>query len=267
MNIDRLYTKNFLRNYDYIVTTSCGKTIVVDPSDLGLLQRSIKRRVDYYFITHEHGDHIVGLCELKALFGGKVVAWEGLKGKLPVEVDEPVGHGDAITFERERFGIIFIPGHIMSHIGFIVSEGEKETAAFLGDTVFNGGVGNTVSGCPRELWKTIRDQVLPLRPSIVLYPEHDYWETNLRFTLSLDKDNPRAAQLLREYQGGGYRGSGAFPAATLAQEREHNLFFQTHLPRVRALICKSYHLSENCSEEDLFVALRALRDRFLTKAS
>ena len=268
MRIERLYTKNFLRNYDYILTTDCGKTIVLDPSDLRLLKRSLKTKVDYYFITHEHGDHIVGLAELQSLFGGEVVAWKGLQGKMPVDVDRPVQHGDFLNFEKESFRIIYIPGHITTHIGFIHCQGQDrrgglgETAAFLGDTVFNGGVGNTRSGSPSVLWETMRDQVFTLHPEMVLYPEHDYWESNLGFTLSLEKDNQKAAQLLNEYRNGPYRDNGEFPASTLAQEREYNLFFRTHLPHVRSLICKSCHLPEDCLEHDLFVALRSLRDRW-----
>ena len=259
MRIQRLYTKNSLRNYDYILTTTCGKVIVVDPSDPSLLE-SLLRKVDYYFITHEHPDHIAGLDGLKSLFGGKVVAYEGQREQIPVDI--PMGEGGYLPFEHEAFRIIFIPGHIMSHIGFILIERGKEKAAFLGDTLFNGGVGNTHSGNSRVLYRTISEKILTLNPQLILYPEHDYWETNLRFTLELEPDNTRAAELLARYQSEGHKQTGMFPMATLGEEKEYNLFFRAHLPHVQSAVRQRCQLSPHCSEEEVFVALRLLRDQW-----
>ncbi|MCY4643302.1 MAG: MBL fold metallo-hydrolase [Bacteriovoracales bacterium] len=259
MNIERLFTQNALRNYDYILTTSCGRTIVIDPSDPPLLERSL-HKVDYYLITHEHGDHIAGLDRLPASFGGDIIGPKDLESI--VSLDRVVKEGDHLFFEQEKIRVISIPGHIPSHIGFILYQGEKETAAFLGDTVFNGGVGNTRCGDSRILYKTIQEKVLNLSENIVFYPEHDYWETNLKFCLDIDPQNKKAAGLLALYQSGNYRDRGMFPAATIGEEKEYNLFFQTHLERVQSLIRKRCGLSKECCEEDIFVALRSLRDQW-----
>lgn len=259
MKIQRLYTKNFLRNYDYILTTSCGKTIVVDPSAPPLLQQSLKK-VDYYFITHEHPDHIAGLDELKSRFGGKVVAYTGLSKQMPVDL--PVGEGDHIPFEHESFRVIFIPGHIMSHIGFILVEQGRESAAFLGDTIFNGGVGNTRSGNSQVLYRTVCEKILTLKPQLILYPEHDYWESNLRFTLELEPENTKANELLYRYQSENYWETGMFPMATIEEEKAYNLFFRTHLANIQSVIRQRCGLSEDCSPEEIFIGLRSLRDQW-----
>ena len=264
MEIQRIYTQNSLRNYDYIITTSCSKVIVVDPSTSSLVdQLDGLERIDYYFITHEHFDHVVGLKKLFDRFGGKVVAHRGLSGKLALPVHLPVDGGDAIEFERESFNIVFIPGHIMTHIGFISSSAEgRETAAFFGDTVFNGGVGNTHSGDVSALYHTIKDKVQLLDGATTLYPEHDYWETNLRFTLSIDRENKTAKRLLRQYREGNYLSSGNFPASTMASEREYNLFLRTHLPHIQEEVRKVGGLEANCSEREVFIALRRMRDQW-----
>ena len=271
MKIHRLYTKNFLRNYDYIVETICGKVIVVDPSDLDLLKGFLSKRgldsIDYYFITHEHGDHIQGLRALHSLMGGEVVADRSLVGQLPVRVHRPVEQGDRISFKGGFFQVLSIPGHIKSHIGFIQWEGEGEgegrpRTAFLGDTLFNGGVGNTREGSSQVLYETFSQKIFPLEKDIVFYPEHDYWNSNLRFTLSLEPENKRAKELLSSYLCGDYGKSGQFPSATLGEEREYNLFFRTHLPHVRTAITRECSLGEDCLDRDVFVSLRSLRDQW-----
>ena len=261
MEIQRFYTENFLRNYDYVLKTSCGKTIVVDPSDPSLLLQSVDK-VDYYFITHEHPDHIAGLDQLVETLGGEVVAPRVLKGKLPVSVHQAVQEGDLLEFEREAFRVIEIPGHIMSHIGFILTQEGREHCAFLGDTVFNAGVGNTVSGNSHVLYRTISEKVLALDSGLVLYPEHDYWETNLKFTLSLEPENQKALKLLEDYQSGNYSKSGKFPPSTIAQEKEYNLFFRTHLPIIQQQVRQRCQLPAHCSQEEIFVGLRHLRDHW-----
>lgn len=261
MRVDRLYTKNFLRNYDYILTTSCGKILVLDPSCPDLLEHRL-HRVDYYLITHAHPDHIAGLENLQKSFGGEVVAEGSLRGKLPVEVGFSVEEGERISFKNESLKVISIPGHIDYHIGFVLEEDKEETAVFLGDTIFNGGVGNTRDGDVFLLYQTFREKILPLGETLTLYPEHDYWEVNLRFTLSLEPENPRAKELLCLYEEGGYRDSGNFPALTMGDEQEYNLFFRTDLPRVKTTIMHRANLSGTPSQEDLFVALRGLRDRW-----
>ena len=266
MKIERLYTQNHLRNYDYIIITSCGKVIVLDPSDASLLhhfmlERSLKK-IDYYFITHEHPDHIVGLEWMQSIFGGKIVAYQGIKGKIPTVLDQPVKEGDYISFNKESFQVIHIPGHIASHIGFILFEEGREKAAFLGDTVFNGGVGNTHSGDPHTLYKTIYKKVLTLNPELILYPEHDYWEANLKFTLSLESNNIKARELLEKYQSGNYQKTGMFPAATIGEEREYNLFFRVDVKNVQLIIRERCQLPPSCTQEDIFVSLRSLRDQW-----
>ena len=259
MKVQRLYTQNSLRNYDYILTTTCGKTIVVDPSDPRLLQQYLKQ-VDYYFITHEHPDHVAGLSQLQKKLGGKVVAFQGLAQQMTLDL--PVTQGDRLELEGESFHILHIPGHIMSHIGFISEGRGGKAAAFLGDTVFNAGVGNTHSGDPQLLCRTILDKVLTLNPQLTLYPEHDYWESNLLFTLSIEPENTPAKQLLQNYQQGNYHQSGMFPPATLAQERQYNLFFRTHLPQVQSTVRQHCHLPQDCSQEAIFIGLRKLRDQW-----
>ena len=162
MEVQRIYTGNALRNYDYILTTSCGKVLVLDPSDPDLIQRSLQKKVDYYLITHEHPDHIAGLHPLREEWGGEVVAYRELVGQIPV--DRPMVEGDVLAFARESLRAIHIPGHIPSHIGFILEKRGRQTAAFLGDTVFNGGVGNTRCGSSPVLYRTIKEKNCPSPP-------------------------------------------------------------------------------------------------------
>ena len=62
------------------------------------------------------------------------MAFQGLAQQMALDL--PVTEGDHLELEGESFQIRYIPGHIMSHIGFISEGRGGKAAAFLGDTVF-----------------------------------------------------------------------------------------------------------------------------------
>ena len=124
---------------------------------------------------------------------------------------------------------------------------------FVGDTLFNAGVGHCRSGNAEILYQTISQQFHRLADNVVVYPGHDYLENNLRFTLSLEADNLDAqAWLQRAVESD----PTVAPITTcIGDERLFNSFFRLDSPEVRKrLDCLT------ATDEQVFVALRSLRD-------
>ncbi|EMO86105.1 hypothetical protein LEP1GSC070_1068 [Leptospira santarosai str. AIM] len=147
----------------------------------------------------------------------------------------------------------------------LLVENQKPKAIFTGDTIFNAGVGNCHGGGdPRVLAKTILEQFYPLEEEILLYPGHDYLETNLKFTLSLDPSNQDAIRILEECSR--LSKNVEFLTTDLGKERKINTFFQCDKPsfELRKNVSKKIS-SKELPENDpisFFISLRSLRDQW-----
>lgn len=273
MNVHRFYTHNLLRNYDYIVELPelPGDSITVDPTDGPLIIEKLEKlelKNTVVFITHEHFDHLSGLEEINKKFQPQIYipkiihhkfvkSWtDKLKHEFESIVDFEkrviaVGEGDK-AFD---FDIIEIPGHIPDHIGFIRGE-----HAFLGDTIFNCGVGNTRSGNRDVLFETIKRLKSYLRPETIIHSEHDYWKSNLGFALSIIEDE-KLREIQEKYNSGNYLESGDFPTSSWGEELSYNPFLRTNLPQVREALEKKFSVS-NLDEKSAFLILRKQRDNW-----
>lgn len=125
----------------YIVFDPESKeTMVVDPAGdvdkiieiINILQGHIK----YIYITHCHGDHILGVMELKEKMGGKILIHradsEGLNnkdinlteiigmGRIELEPDSRVDDGDLLHIGNLEFKVIHTPGHTCRRKFFIL---------------------------------------------------------------------------------------------------------------------------------------------------
>ena len=116
----------------YIVLDQESKEImVVDPAgDVDKIIETInilEGKLKYIYITHCHGDHILGVTELKEKMGGKILIHrfdaEGLNdkdinltdimgvGKIELEADSRVDEGDLLHLGNLEFKVIHTPGH------------------------------------------------------------------------------------------------------------------------------------------------------------
>jgi hydroxyacylglutathione hydrolase len=260
MIVEQIWTGNSLRNFNYLIACpETGEALAIDPLDH---QRCLDRAKERGFSitqilnTHEHGDHTGGNRPLVAATGAKLLAHAGAKS-IP-DVDRGLSAGDVIrvgkTVELEALDT---PGHTMSHI-CLLAHGDAP-ALFSGDTLFNAGAGHCKGGGhPQSLYRTFADQLSRLPVETKLYPGHDYIENNLRFTLSREPDNQRAASLLEQLRG---QDPNRALVSTLALEREINTFFRLHSPSVIARLREAFpDLPEQPDAETVFLKLRELRN-------
>ncbi len=215
MKVIQVYMHNNLRNFNYIVYSEVTKeAIFFDPYDLDQTLPVAKEQNLYprYLInTHAHHDHIKD--------NEKFLSIPGVE-KLNLKDGE-----EFLLSENEKILCRFTPGHIADHFCYFLYQDSKLSSVIVGDTVFNAGVGNCKNGGDVEqLYTTIRDIFLKLPDDIVIYPSHDYFETNLKFAKTVEPDNGEIDLYLQQYHDSMSR--GVYPNTTIGDEKKMNPFFR-----------------------------------------
>lgn len=116
----------------YIILDEESKeTMVVDAAgDVDKIEEMLHilhAKLKYIYLTHCHGDHILGVTELKRRCGGKILIHrddaEGLNDayinltpylieeKIELEADSRVDDNDLIHLGDLQFKVIYTPGH------------------------------------------------------------------------------------------------------------------------------------------------------------
>ena len=247
MQIEQIYTGSPLRNFSYIVHGADEFAYVIDPYYSQqivevLEQRQLRLRA--IINTHEHWDHVCGNAELRRRTGCEVWAHAGARSAIP-DIDRVLAQDDLLSFSpQQALKVLDTPGHTFAHVCLLAVEEGRPTGIFCGDTLFNAGVGNCRNGGDaKTLARTIRDKFCSLPDDVCIYPGHEYWENNLRFTLSVEPDNQRAQELLLQIE------RGELPPGTMALEREVNTFVRLETKDKDAATAE-------------FLRLRALRDKW-----
>lgn len=261
MIVERIWTGNSLRNYNYLIACpDTGQALAIDPLDAEKCLNTAKVKgwqITQVLNTHEHHDHVGGNAAVVAATGAQVIAHHKAAGKIG-GVDRGVGAGDVIRVGRHiELQCLDTPGHTMCHICLFAHT--DEPALFSGDTLFNAGAGNVHHGGSVDaLFDTFEEQLARLPEATRLFPGHDYLENNLRFTLDREPDNAAAqARLAAPHDP-----QQAAPT-TLAQERQHNTFMRLDSPSLIAILRKSFpDLPDHPDRRTVFAKLRELRNRW-----
>ncbi|TGK13420.1 MBL fold metallo-hydrolase [Leptospira stimsonii] len=268
MEVFQIYTLSPLRNFTYILRNpDTSQTLSIDPYDPKQIETFLEERgwnLDFILNTHEHADHTAGNEALFHKYKPVVYCHPGGIGKIP-RATRPLKKGDRILTSSDRYlEILDTPGHTFCHVCLFLVEQGKQRAIFTGDTLFNAGVGNCYrGGDPEILAQTVLEQIYPLDNEILLYPGHDYLESNLKFTLSLDPSNQEAIETLKE--SGRLVKDQEFLTTNLGKEKKINTFLQCVHPSedLKANVQRKSGLKfkEN-DPKSFFVLLRSLRDHW-----
>ena len=142
--------------------------------------------------THVHADHLSAAPYLQEKVGGQiaigveVIRVQEVFGKLfnagqdfkrdGRQFDRLLADGDVFEIGKLRVRAMHTPGHTPACMTYVASDG-RETAAFVGDTLFMPDYGTARCDFPggdaRALFRSI-NQVLNLPPETKLYMCHDY---------------------------------------------------------------------------------------------
>ena len=263
MIVEQIWTANAYRNFNYLIACpQTGEALAIDPLDHEKCLARARARgwtITQVLNTHEHGDHTGGNAAVIRATGAKLLAHHNARARIP-GMDRGLSAGDVVKVGRTvELEVLDTPGHTMSHVCLLAHA--DAPALLCGDTLFNAGAGNCHNGGhPRELYRTFSAQLAKLPDATRVFPGHDYIENNLRFTLSREPDNARAARLLEAVRG---QNPDAPLVSTLALEKEINTFFRLRSPSVIARLREAFpDLPDEPDEETVFLRLRELRNKW-----
>ena len=138
-------------------------------------------------LTHGHFDHVLGVAELAAAYGGLPV-YMNPADKVTVDsnsyfsrmfnVDDPapfmtsdIAEGSIIKVGNLRFEVLETPGHTPGGVSYLE---RNEKILFSGDTLFAGSIGRTdlPGGDYDALMKSIFEKLMILDGDVKVIPGH-----------------------------------------------------------------------------------------------
>ena len=249
MEIFSVKINNNLQNLNYIIQDSRGNCLVVDPTDGQLIEKKVDLLngcIKYIFNTHQHSDHISGNQYLIEKYNAVVVTKENF-----------YHISNSLIFQDNSvLKLLETPGHTLDHLTLKVMQNGVLHAIFTGDTLFNAGVGNCIGeGDIVALYQTIFNMFLTFYEDAIIYPGHDYLITNLKFTLSIEKNNIYAKNLLIKLRDEAYK---AKFKSNFNIEKKINLFLR--LNNIEVIERLQQLGFNNLNSKDVFFALRELRN-------
>lgn len=235
--IKAIYAKNKLRNYQYLL--KAGQMVCIDPYDgeqvVGSLQEG--EQIDILLNTHQHHDHIRG---------NQTILNQG--AKLLEREEMVVQLNDKYSLKR-----LHTPGHTLDSDSLLLYENDVLKAIFGGDTLFVGGVGNCYNGGDAStLAQTLIQLDTILKHDTLIYPGHDYWESNSGFALENFRDDLNLVKAIEIKNRDPERGK-----TTWGAEKEHN-------PFLKALFEEDFRQKffPDTSRVEAFCNMRKMRDNF-----
>ena len=262
MIVKQIFTYNNYRNFNYIIACPITReAVAIDPLASSLcLKVAAENELKIIAIinTHEHFDHIGGNEAIVRSTGSKIYAHKNARKTIP-NIDYGLSAGNIIKFGKSlEIEILDTPGHTMTHLCLLV-RGEQNSL-FCGDTLFNAGAGNCHNGGdPVSLYETFYNQLIKLEKNTRIYPGHDYLKSNLEFTLSLEPDNKKAIELLKNAKSEDF---STKYVSSLKNEFNINTFFRLKEENVINSIIDKGESLKDTSPKEIFLALRRLRNNW-----
>ncbi|OYU28615.1 MAG: MBL fold metallo-hydrolase [Burkholderiales bacterium PBB2] len=192
--------------YTYLLgDAEAGEAVLIDPvfehhrRDSALL-RELGLRLLATLDTHVHADHVTGAWLMKQSCGSHILLSEHA-GASPV--DRPLRHGDRVAFGRRYLEVRATPGHTNGCLSYVLDD---LSMAFTGDSLLIRGCGRTdfQQGSPGQLFRSVREQILSLPQTCLLYPGHDYRGLTVTSVAEELRYNPRLGGDANEGDFAGY---------------------------------------------------------------
>ena len=229
-----------------------GRTLLVDAPETAPIRAALEARgwrLTDLLITHHHGDHVEGVADLRA--GARVIGAAADAHRLP-PMDLEVAEGDTFTTCGAEARVLDVSGHTQGHIAAYVP---AAAAVFTADSLMALGCGRLFEGTAAQMWQSLL-KLRALSDETRVCSGHEYTETNYRFALTVDPDNPALLARGEAIAAARAEGRPTVPS-TLAEEKATNPFLRADQPDLKAALGMP-----EASAVDVFTEVRARRDRF-----
>jgi hydroxyacylglutathione hydrolase len=230
-----------------------GLTASIDAPEADKVTAALKEKgwnLTHILTTHHHADHTDGNAALKAATGCRIIGPRNEAAKIP-GIDETVGGGDAFDFGSHRVEVLDTPGHTAGHITYVIP---SANVAFVGDTLFAIGCGRVIEGTPQMMWASLK-RLMALPKDTAVYCGHEYTQSNAKFALTIEPDNPALQKRAREVDEMRAAGKATLPT-TIGLELETNPFLRPHVPAIQKRLGM-----EGRPEWEVFAEIRERKNR------
>jgi hydroxyacylglutathione hydrolase len=207
---------------------------VVDPGEADPVLQALHDHgleLEGILITHHHGDHIGGVCDLQTATGAQVHGPSKENILLPFH---PHQAGDRIDLMGTPFTVMEVPGHTAGHIAWVGEPAQQAPLLFCGDTLFSAGCGRLFEGTAEQMHQSLQ-ALAELPDNTRVCCAHEYTLSNLRFAAVIEPNNPDIAAhtaLCLEWR---QQGKPTLPS-TIGLEKRINPFLRIQVPAVMAAV-------------------------------
>jgi hydroxyacylglutathione hydrolase len=200
-----------------------GATAAIDAPEAAPIEAALHAtgwKLTDILVTHHHADHTDGIMALKEKYKCRVVAPAGEAAKIP-GVDETVREGDKVKVGKLTGSVIETPGHTLGHIVYWF---HADNIVFAADTLFSVGCGRVIEGTMDQMWASML-KMRNLPDETKIFCGHEYTLANIKFALSVDKDNPALQARAVEAEKQIAAGEPTIPT-TIGEEKKTNPFLR-----------------------------------------
>ena len=240
-------------NYAFLLhNTQFGETALVDAPEAAPIQAELDARgwtLSDILITHHHWDHVEGLEELRG--NARVIGSKADADRLP-PLDVAVDEGDALNVLGESVTVFDVSGHTINHLAFHFP---TSGMVFTADSLMALGCGRLFEGTPEQMWESML-KLRALPKETIVCSGHEYTESNAKFALSLEEDNPALTSRIRAMIEARAVQRPTVPSI-LALECETNPFLRADDPKLKAAVKMA-----DATDAAVFTEIRARKDNF-----
>lgn len=242
-------------NYVYLVhSRETGETAVFDVPEAEPILNALSSRgwtLSHVFLTHHHWDHVDGLGDLLAKAPAAVIGGAADAHRLP-DLDQQVREGDSIGFGGETVEVLEVPGHTIGHLAYHLPASDILVTM---DSLMGLGCGRLFEGTPDMMYNSLQ-KMAALPPVTLICSGHEYSETNARFAMTIEPDNPALISRRDKIAEARANGQATVPT-TLQLELDTNPFLRADQPDVQTQVGLS-----GSDPVTVFAEIRKRRDTF-----
>ncbi|TCL08130.1 hydroxyacylglutathione hydrolase [Shimia isoporae] len=242
-------------NYAFLIhDAASGDTALVDAPEPGpILEELANRgwRLSHVLLTHHHWDHVDGLAGILEKHPAKVVGASADAERLP-PLDVSLSEGDTLIIGGEAAQIIDVSGHTMGHIAFYFPD---TGVVFTADSLMALGCGRLFEGPPEVMFDSLA-KLAALPPQTIVCSGHEYTESNAKFAITVDPDNPALKQRVEKIRADRAANIPTVPSI-LSDELATNPFLRGHDPSVQAAVGM-----QGADPVEVFAEIRRRKDNF-----